>query len=124
MEVIPLGSGARQMVEAYRPGGFRVAGRDVQGSVLVFAERTLPWPVSDPAALSETVLAPVIDADPPVDVVLIGCGERMVQLPTSLTARLRAAGIGADSMSTAAACRTYNVLVSEGRGVAAALIAL
>ena len=48
----------------------------------------------------------------------------MAPLPGKIRESLREAGIGADAMDTGAACRTYNVLVSENRRVAAALIAL
>ena len=55
---------------------------------------------------------------------LIGCGARIAPLPKAVRDGLREAGIGADTMDTGAACRTFNILVSEGRRVAAALIAL
>jgi len=57
-----------------------------------------------------------------VEVLLIGCGPRMVLLPSALRRQIREAGIGMDAMDTGAACRTYNVLISEGRRAAAALI--
>jgi uncharacterized protein len=57
-----------------------------------------------------------------VKVVLLGTGEQL-RFPTPDTTRhLVEQGIGVEIMDTAAACRTYNVLVSEGRAVAAALI--
>ena len=68
--------------------------------------------------------AAVIAAEPAVDVLLIGCGARIAPIPKAVRDGLRKAGIGADTMDTGAACRTYNVLASEGRRVAAALIAL
>jgi len=57
-----------------------------------------------------------------VEVVLIGTGTRQVMLAHSLTAPLQRLGIGVEAMSTQAAARTYNILMSEGRRVVAALI--
>ena len=56
------------------------------------------------------------------EVVLIGTGARQRFPRPALLRRLIAAGIGFEVMSTAAACRTYNVLVGEGRRAAAALL--
>jgi uncharacterized protein len=54
--------------------------------------------------------------------VIIGTGERQHFLPPLLMMEFHGQGIGAEVMSTAAACRTFNVLVSEGRNVVAALL--
>lgn len=124
MDVNPIVSAGRQVIEAYRQGHFRISGVDYATSVIVTPERTVPWGRSEG---DDTVLADfsaVIDATPPIDVLLIGCGRRTVMLPKAVRDGLREAGIGADTMDTAAACRTYNVLVSENRRVAAALMAL
>ena len=59
-----------------------------------------------------------------VEILLLGCGPRMAPVPRPLRETLRAAGIVIEAMDTGAACRTYNVLMSEGRRVAAALIAV
>ncbi|MFV0474280.1 MAG: MTH938/NDUFAF3 family protein, partial [Pikeienuella sp.] len=58
------------------------------------------------------------------DVLLIGMGEDIAPLDRAARAALEAAGLGAEIMPTGSACRTYNVLLSEGRRVAAALIAV
>ena len=75
-------------------------------------------------ALNETDFRPLIEERPAIEVVLVGAGKRPTTLNTVLRESLRKAGIGADVMTTGAACRTYNVLVAEDRRVAAALIAL
>lgn len=124
MEVSPLAATGRQMIEGYRPGRFQVSGVEYAGSIIVVPERTLAWNQTTAADLAFEDLAPVLEAEPAIDVLLIGCGQRMAMLPKLLREKLREAGIGADIMDTGAACRTYNVLVSEDRRVAAALIAL
>jgi uncharacterized protein len=59
-----------------------------------------------------------------IEILLLGCGERMGLVPQSLRAPLRADGIVIEPMDTGAAARTFNLLLSEDRKVAAALIAL
>ena len=57
-----------------------------------------------------------------IDVIFFGTGDEIGHLPRELRETLNEAGIGAEAMNSPAACRTYNVLVSEGRRVAAALL--
>lgn len=124
VDVTPLIGGDRQIVESYGPGRFRISGRVYEGSVIMSADRTLPWDATAAANLSPESLAPVLALAPAVDVLLIGCGARAAFLAPALRRALKDAGISADAMDTGAACRTYNVLAAEGRRVAAALIAL
>jgi uncharacterized protein len=126
MDVTPLVPAGRQIIESYGDGRFRVSGTLFTGSILVFAERTIAWPVADFAQLTAASLEPLHAAGTAglVDVVLLGCGVRMGLVPDRLRAALRAAGIVLEPMDTGAACRTYNVLAAEGRRVAAALIAV
>lgn len=84
-----------------------------------------PWNFPDLASgLGGDALAPVLACDPPVKVLLVGCGASMTLLPPELRSRLKALGLVADVMSTGAACRTYNVLLAEKRPIAAALVAV
>ena len=124
MDLTPLIPEGRQIVQSYYPGGFRVTGERHAGSILVFPERTLTWSVTNLGGLDAEALGPVIAAEPAVDFLLLGCGVRGVQVALELRESLRAAGIGVEAMDTGAACRTYNVLMTEERRVAAALIAL
>jgi len=121
MDVTPLIPAGRQYIEGYGGGRFRISGVVHDGPVLVLRDRTLPWAVADMAALTPDSLAPVIEAAD-VAVLLLGCGARMALVPAAVRERLRAAGIVIEPMDTGGACRTYNVLLSEDRQVAAALI--
>ena len=76
------------------------------------------------AGLAARDFAPVLTADPPVEILLLGCGARPAPVPAALVEALRAAGVALDVMDTGAACRTYNVLAAEARRVGAALIAV
>jgi len=125
VDLTPLIPAGRQIVESYGGGRFRVTGIAYEGSVLVFPGRTLSWPVATMAQLDETSLAPVVAEGQAgnVDLLLLGCGARMAMIPADLRRHLRAAGVIVEAMDTGAACRTYNVLMADGRRVAAALIA-
>jgi uncharacterized protein len=118
---VPTG---RQMIDSYGGGRFRVGGRVYQGSVLVLPERTLPWTVAALDALSLRSLEPVLAAAAELEILLLGCGPRLGLVPGDLRQALRERGLVVEPMDTGAACRTYNVLIAEGRPVAAALIAV
>lgn len=126
MDVTPLIPAGRQIIESYGEGRFRVSGTVIEGSILVFPERTLQWPVGGLDALTAESLDEVSRAGEAgaVTLLLLGCGVRMAPVPAALRQRLRAAGVVIEPMDTGAACRTYNVLMAEGRQVAAALIAV
>lgn len=124
MDVTPLIPEGKQVIESYGEGRFRISGRVHEGSVIVFPERTISWEVSDFSELKPESLQDVTAARKSVDVVLLGCGAKMQLLPRILREKLRTAGIVVEPMDTGAACRTFNVLMSEDRLVAAALIAV
>ncbi len=87
-------------------------------------EQVWPWAVSVMAELTVTSVADIFSMEPPIDLLLIGCGVRVEQVPLDIRDALKAKAIFADGMDTGAACRTYNVLMTEERRVAAALIAI
>lgn len=90
-------------------------------SVLVpWQGEVLDWGVADGGPLSEAHFERIAALRP--EVVIIGSGARQRFLPSALLRPLMAARIGVETMDTAAACRTYNVLVHEGRRVLAALL--
>lgn len=126
MDLTPLIPAGRQIVESYGHGRFRVTGTVHDGSVIVFPDRTLAWPVADAGGANVENLQAVCEAGRAgrIDLLLLGCGPKMTLVPSSLRAALREAGVVVEPMDTGAACRTYNVLMAEGRRVAAALIAV
>ncbi|MHA6262234.1 Mth938-like domain-containing protein [Arenibacterium sp. CAU 1754] len=102
-------------VEGYGPGFFRIGGEVFEGPVLTGPTGTSPWGgYSDGAAL--------LALGDQVDVLFIGTGAEIAHIPADLRQLLDTAGIGVESMNSPAACRTYNVLLSEGRRVALALL--
>lgn len=124
MDITPLVPQGSQVIHGYGPGMFRIAGTVHAGSVLVLPDRTLSWEAVSVETLTAGDFEPLIAAETACDIVLLGCGERMRLPSEALRAGLRGHGIAIDPMDTGAACRTFNVLLAEGRRVAAALIAL
>jgi uncharacterized protein len=91
------------------------------GSVLVPVRgEPQPWPVARFDELAEEHFAQLLQLRP--ELVIFGSGTRLRFVRPALLRPLITAGIGVETMDTAAACRTYNVLASEGRMVAAALL--
>ena len=102
-------------VDGYGPGFFRIGGAVHRGAVLLTAQGVAPWGGLEDAA-------PLLALAGAVDVLFIGTGDETEHLPAGLRARLDAAGIGVEAMASAPACRGYNVLLSEARRIAAALL--
>ena len=112
-------------IDAYGDGGFRLAGVRHEGSVLILADEARSWPVEAMADLKLADFQAVLDAGAAeVEFVLLGTGVRNALPPREVRDGLRAAGLGLEFMDTAAAAKLYNLLTSEGRKLAAALIAV
>jgi len=124
MDITPLVPQGSQVIDSYGPGRFRIAGIIHEGSVLVLPDRTVAWAAKAVDELTVADFVEIVAADPSCEILLLGCGERMRLPPQALRIELRGHGIAIDPMDTGAACRTFNVLLAEGRRVAAALIAL
>ena len=118
MELTPIPTPGRQLIERYSAGGFKVSGVIFAGPVLVFPDRTTLWQAAAPTFES---LLPLVEAGG-IELILLGLGRRGAPVARELRAGLKARGIGVEAMDTGAACRTYNVLLGEDRLVAAALL--
>ncbi len=114
----------RAPIEAYGNGGFRFADMSHRGSILVLPSGIEAWPVSRVDEINPDNLSRLIAEAKAIDILLVGTGDTMVPMSPDVAAALEAAGLYADPMSTGAAVRTYNVLLSEERQVAAALVAV
>ena len=121
-DITPIIPSDRQVIDGYGDGQFCVSGQWRTGAVIVLPDRTEPWEATDFATLTVEHFAPVIGAEPKVEILLLGSGARMQLMPKALRQGLRDAGVVVEVMDTGAACRTYNVLLAEGRRVAAALL--
>jgi uncharacterized protein len=109
------------MIRAYTEGQVTVAGQVYRRSLILSPKRLIEdWRPRQPGDLTEQDLQPLHELGP--EIVLLGTGASLNFPPARITASLLAAGIGVEVMDTPAACRTYNILLSEGRAVAAALM--
>lgn len=115
MRLTELTFGTAQAFEGYGPGFFRIGGHVLKGAVLV-----TPWDAGPWGGLEDWA-APASLADR-IDVLLLGMGGQIAHPPAAFRAAIEGAGIGLDVMSSPAAARTYNVLLGEGRRIAAALL--
>ena len=102
-------------VEGYGPGFFRIAGEVIEAPMIVTATGARPWGGYEDA---DSLIAMAGE----IDVVFIGTGDEVAYLPKEFRQKLDDAGLGAEAMNSPAACRTYNVLINDGRRVAAALL--
>lgn len=115
MRLTEVSYGTAQPVEGYGPGFFRVGGHVLRGPSLI-----TPWDAG--------LWGGLIDAAAPlslagrIDVLLVGMGSEIAHPPAAFREALEAAGIGVEVMTSPAACRTYNVLLGEGRRIAAAVL--
>ena len=108
-------------IQSYGAGLVVVNNRRLQRSLLLLPDRLIDdWRPQTCAELRDADFSHLLELDP--DIVLLGTGVQQ-RFPAPHTYRsLITAGIGLEIMGTPAACRTYNVLMSEGRRVAAALL--
>jgi len=111
-------------IEAYGNGGFRFAEMSHRGSLLCLPDGIWAWPVTQPADIDRLSLDPVFARAEAIDTLIIGTGLEVWIPPRALREELRAVRIVLDPMQTGAAIRTYNIMMGEGRRVAAALIAV
>jgi len=90
-------------------------------SLVVNGERLVTdWPVTSIEGLAADHMAAIVELEP--EIVLLGTGRQLTFPDRALLASLYKAGIGVEVMDTPAACRTYNILLAEGRNVVAAVI--
>ena len=102
-------------IDGYGPGFFRVAGKVIEGAALIHPKGAQGWggydDVQDIVAMADQL-----------DVLIVGTGAEIANVPPAFRDALQEAGIGVELMASPPACRTYNVLLSEGRRIAAALL--
>lgn len=122
MDITPLIPQGTKIISGYGQEGIAINGEHCKGSLLVLPEKVLLWPAlcfDDNAFSSLKIL---LEQEDTIEILLIGCGERQQTLPLAIRQWFRQKAIAVDSMNTGAACRTYNVLMTEGRRVGAALL--
>jgi uncharacterized protein len=108
-------------IRAYDDDKIQINDQTFMHSIIVTPTMLIDnWAPQSIADLTSESLQIIIELKP--DIILVGTGAKLVFPHSALLAELLSQQIGVEVMSTAAACRTYNVLMSEGRNVAAGLI--
>ncbi|MGI9393423.1 MAG: Mth938-like domain-containing protein [Boseongicola sp.] len=102
-------------VEGYGPGFFRLGGQIHEAPLAVLPTGVTTW-----SGLDETEL--LINSANSIDLLIVGTGSEIGNIPAPFRETLENAGIGVEHMASPQACRTYNVLLGEGRRVALAVL--
>ena len=117
---LETGSGTYS-IDAYAHGEVTVRDTIYTRSLILTPETLVTdWPPNSIQELSAVHFEQVLALEP--EIILLGTGQRLCFPEVSITANIMEKMIGLEVMDTAAACRTYNVLMTEGRKVAAALL--
>jgi len=111
---------ATYRIQSYQPGQIKVSNHNHNAPILISAEKLIsPWEVTSFEDLKREDFDYILTLKP--DLVLIGSGfdehTTPLFLPKEIIQPLIHHGVGVEVMSTPAACRTYTILVSEGRNV-------
>lgn len=109
------------LITAYSPGLVRIGQQAYDHSLMLAAHLPpQPWPVENGQDLTLDHLELLLQSEP--ELILIGTGKTQIFPPPALLAPLMAKRIGYEIMATDAACRTWNILLAEGRRVVAGLV--
>lgn len=114
----------RAPIDAYGNGGFRFSDMSHVGSLLCLPSGIYGWNVTTVEDLIPPNFQKVFQESDEIEILLVGSGIDLAPINSELRSRLRDCRISADPMSTGAAVRTFNVLLAEGRAVAAAFLAV
>lgn len=120
MDVTPLIKRDAKVIQSYKGGIFKVSNTVYDQPIIVMPDAVLPWTPHDPIQVDD--FAPL--ADYKIEVLLLGTGDKQKMLSPAMCQQIKSAyRFTIDAMDNGAACRTYNVLMAEGRLVAVALTA-
>lgn len=109
------------VIHSYDESGININQRLYTQSLVLSANRLIEdWPIQQIDQLEQSLLEPIIELDP--EVIIIGTGPNLVFPHPQTYAWIINQGKSIEFMDTGAACRTYNVLLSEGRKVVAGFI--
>ena len=113
----------RAPIDSYGNGGFRFAGMSHRGSIVCLPEGIHAWHVERADQIDASAVELIAQAAG-VELLIVGTGAAMDVVPAEARERLAKANIRVEPMATGPAARTFNVLMGEGRAVAAALLAI
>jgi uncharacterized protein len=121
MKFAEAGVRGSHLIESYAPGRIQIRGTSYTAGLIVTPDRIITeWGPQQPADLEPSHIAALAQLEP--EVILIGTGARQLLPEPKVYAPALSLGIGVEIMDTGAACRTYNILLAEGRKVVAGLL--
>lgn len=121
MDVTPLIRANAQVIQSYRGGVFKVSNIIYEHPIIVTVDHVLSWSPSEPVCFEDFAILEPLKGQ--VEVFLLGTGAKQIFLAPSLKRQIKESyGFTVETMDTGAACRTYNVLMAEGRLVAVGLV--
>lgn len=124
MDITPIIPRDQNVIQGYGDGYFNINGEHYLGDHFVFPKQIIPWTYEPDKHLTEVALSPVWSYDPQLEILLVGCGTSFKPLPLELKKLCISHHIAVETMDSGAACRTYNILLAEGRQVGAALLTI
>lgn len=120
--ITPVPHGDLQFINSYKSGEFYVARERYAHAILVFPRFTRSWMPHSTKEFGIEDFDLVVGHEPIPEILLIGSENNLARDQTALRTELRNLGIGLELMDVGSACRTFNVLLSEGRNVIVGLI--
>ena len=112
----------RAPIDAYGNGGFRFADMSHRGAILCLPAAIEAWAPATVDELTPLHFERILDERSAIRQLILGTGPAFALAPRDVRSLIEGAGITLETMDTGAACRTYNILLGEGRLVAAALL--
>ncbi|MFN7038782.1 MAG: Mth938-like domain-containing protein [Alphaproteobacteria bacterium] len=124
MDVTPLIPNDKYVINKYGDNSITVNNEKFLGNLIITPNKILKWEITDFASLTIENFRPLVDEK--LEILLLGCGTKHLMLNNSIKYGLKSLlpNISIEVMTTGAACRTYNILLAEGRIVGCALIAV
>lgn len=110
------------LIRSYQEGEIRIGTQAYTHSIIVTSQGVVKWPISSIETLQSADFSSVFEMPFRTELVILGTGPKLVFPGAEKTRSLIDAQIGLETMDTAAACRTYNILADDGRNVVACLL--
>lgn len=122
MDITPVISSDRMVIQSYGADGFRISDSEFPAAVFVLPDRVIAWKDEGDALSDAKTFDALLEHAGDIEVLLFGTGKTARFPSSDVRKALKESGIVVEPMNTGAACRTFNVLMAEGRLVAAALL--
>lgn len=119
MDITPIISREKNIIKSYNKGNFTINNELIDGNIIILPDKLINWKISSIQDLDIIEIDSAIDQQ--IDILLIGYGSDYKYIPKNI---IKSENYNIELMNTGAACRTYNILLSEDRKVAAALIVI